>query len=193
MRVRNPSEVIGEAIELAKTTISLDRRSELAHTALGHGYYMAKPYDRSLEAYDKSLFLNPNNAFTVSLKGCTFLYMGRVDDAISSFEQAKQLNPRFDLADWSLGEALFMAKHYTTALEATNRLIGQESNPSVVLLRAAVHARLERYEEAAEEASRLLELLPGYRMSTDWAIDVHVDDANRNHLKEALRTAGVPD
>ena len=86
-----------------------------------------------------------------------------------------------------------MAKHYTTALEATNRLIGQESNPSVVLLRAAVHARLERHEEAAEEASRLLELLPGYRMSTDWAIDVHVDDANRNHLKEALRTAGVPD
>ena len=190
LRVRNPSEVIGEAIELAKTAISLDRRSELAHTALGHGDYMAKRYDRSLEAYDKSLFLNPNNAFTVSLRGCTFLYLGRVDDAISSFEQAKQLNPRFDLADWGLGEALFMAKHYTTALEATNRLIGQESNPSVVLLRAAVHARLERYEEAAEETSRLLKLLPGYRMSTDWAIDMHVDDANRNHLKKALRTAG---
>ena len=181
-----------KALALAKRAIALDRHSETAHMALGLAFRANRQYDRSIDAYDKALALNPNSADALIGKSSSLAYMGRPDDAISCAENAKRLNPHYpEFYDWPLGIACFQARRYEDAVTALTRL--SEQNAHSIVWLAASYSRLQRHEEMADAASRILELEPDFRVSTTPTVAALISEADRAHLRDALRELGLPE
>jgi adenylate cyclase len=184
------TEYSTRALKLAKQAVSLDRRSETAHMALGLAFRANRQYERAIDAYDKALALNPNSADALIGKASAYAYMGRPDDAIDCVEHAKKLNPHYpEFYDWPLGVAYFQARRYEDAVATLNHLSEQNAN-SIVWL-AASYSRLKQSKEMADAASRLLELEPDFRVSTTPTVAALVNGADQNHLRDALRGLGL--
>ncbi len=180
------------ALKFAKQAVVLDRHSETAHMALGLAFRANRQYDRAIDAYDKALALNPNSADALIGKASSFAYMGQPDDAINCVENAKRLNPHYpEFYDWPLGIAYFQARRYEDAVAALNRL--SEQNAHSIVWLAASYSRLQRSEEMADAASRLLELEPDFRLSTTPTVTALANVADQDHLRDALRELGLPE
>jgi adenylate cyclase len=183
---------VTRAMTFAKRAVALDRHSETAYMALGLAFRAARQHDRAIDACDKALALNPNNADVFILKASPLAFIGQADDAIDCIANAKRLNPHYpEFYDWPLGMAYFQARRYQDAVEALNRLSEQNAN-SIVWL-AASYSCLQRSEKMLEAASELLKLDPDFRLSTTPTVKALANVEDQDHLREALRGLALPE
>lgn len=75
--------------------------------------------DEALQAFDKAIQLDPNNAEAWSAKGAALVQLGRPDEALQALDKAMLLNPY--LADpWSIkGGTLYRLGRPNEALQAS--------------------------------------------------------------------------
>lgn len=117
---------------------------------------------------------------------------GRLDEAISAYEQAIRLDPKYALAHMNLGVAFKAKGQMDQAIDCYRRAL--EANPSFAQahnnLANALNARgdsagaVEHYEQAARLDPTLAE--PHYNLGLLYAVQGRVDDAIAQY-EEALR------
>jgi len=110
------------------------------------------------------LAINPKNAEAHNNLGAVLLQKGELDEAISHYQQALEINPqdiraRGNLA-WALATSPQTPIHKAVAVklaEQANQLSGGE-NPAVLHILAAAYAQNGEFSDAIDTADRALQL-----------------------------------
>ena len=74
-----------------------------AWVTLGNDYYDANNPQKSVQAYDKALALNPNDPNVLTDQGVMFRALGFFDKALANFEKANKLNPQHLQSLYNMG------------------------------------------------------------------------------------------
>ncbi len=114
---------VEKAIPAYEEALRLDKDYPSAWTNLGTSYLMLfqKTRDETLAekavaCYHRSLALDPLNAASYNGLGGAYKISGRLDEAISAWEEALRLKPDFDFSLYNLGVAYFEKGDKATAL-----------------------------------------------------------------------------
>ncbi len=90
---------------------------------LGLAYYNKKEYVLAEKYYQKALKIEPE--FTIALRGLgkTYIAMGKIPEAIATFEKATINSPRFAKLYFDLADAYRLSRKYNKALNAYKKVI----------------------------------------------------------------------
>jgi DNA-binding SARP family transcriptional activator/Tfp pilus assembly protein PilF len=153
-----------------------------------HGYLLE--FDDKRRQLERALVLNSNDANARVSYGSVLGALGEQEDGIRHIGEAMRINPFHPEWYWvALGDAFLAARRYADAIEAYKR----RTRPLVwVMTRMAIcYAHLGRNAEAREMSRRILELNPGFRISTFRRGAWSGEDVA--HIREGMRVAGLPE
>jgi adenylate cyclase len=141
---------------------------------------------------DKALRLNPNDPRLVAQRGELMGWLGRAEEGVEWVEKAMQLDP-YDADAWAhlLGRAMFGARRYEEAIGAFKRVPKPQYGHYAYL--AACYGQLDRTEEAKAEAAQVLVMKPDFTAKSFAESLFYKEQADRDHLMDGLRKAGLPE
>jgi adenylate cyclase len=184
-----------EAVRLSRLALSLDDSDpETLAMASVISAYMVGDCESEIEMADRAVALNPNSFLVWAGRGHVCRIAGVPEEAVRSFERAMRLSPvdpQLHTTLVGLGAALIELGRFDEAIVAGKK--AQRQNPPFSATHhclAAAFAHLRRDVEAREAAARLLELDPGFTIST-WI--ARGGQLNAKLLIEGLRKAGLPE
>lgn len=179
----------------AEKILELDQADYRGHYRLGSLHlYAEHDHDLAYAAYARALRYNPNDADLLYSMGFLRSLMGAPAEAIEWNNKAKEINPRYP-GWYNFNPALshFFLEEYDTALALARTGIAaypRSLAPRRILIVTLVG--MGRLEEAREEAAKLLEISPDFRLSTFRNTPFqHQKDQDRYF--NAMRAAGLPD
>ena len=119
-------------------------------------------------------------------------WIGRPEEGVEWVEKAMQLDP-YDADAWVhlLGRAWFGARRYEEAIGAFKRVPRPQYGHYAYL--AACYGQLGRNEEAKAEAAQVLVMKPDFTAKSFAEALFYKDQADRDHVFEGLRKAGLPE
>ena len=184
---------LDRALALAKKGVQYDDTSSDCHTTLGWIHLNRKSFDLSEQSYRQALMLNPNNPLCISGMAEWYCFVGRPAEALQLFEQAKQVNPHYNPTWWwrTMGIAHFNARQYDASIASFNRAPIHQTWVKCYL--AACHAYTAQDESAAALTAEVLREMPEF--SSRWLANKEAFKlaADRNHLFDGMRKAGLPE
>jgi tetratricopeptide (TPR) repeat protein len=123
----------------------------------------AGKYADALTAYDKVVFIRPNNADAWLERGVALENLGRYSDAVNSYDKAIVLQPAFAEAWYNRGIALRKLGRYADAISSYDKAIAiSPSYIEALLNRGVALDYLGRYDEAIASYERVLALQPNH-------------------------------
>ena len=184
-----PEIAIDNALTLAMDAIELDSLDARGFGELGFAHLYRKEHDAAINAYERAIKLNPNDADLMSDMADALAHCGRSEEAIEMLEKAMRLNPFYpDQYLWHLGGAYFNLKQYEKAISTIRTM----QNPTEGRrLLAASYGLLDMKQEAEQEAAMVLKAHPNFNLD-HWASvqpDKYPDDVS--HFVEGLKRAGL--
>ncbi|HEX7243900.1 MAG TPA: tetratricopeptide repeat protein, partial [Longimicrobiaceae bacterium] len=116
-------------------------------------------YEEELEAYDRALAVEPENAATWSNRGAALGRLERHEEAIEAYDRVLAVDPE-DAAAWSnRGAALGSLGRYEEELEAYDRALALDPDNTVILLsRGLAYRRFKRPQEAVGDLQKAISL-----------------------------------
>ena len=137
-----------QAVEWVSNAIKLDLKAEYVST-LGTVLQRAGRLEEAMEAFDKAISLQPENAEFWKSIGAVLIDLNRSDEALLALEHALKLRPRYvDAANLS-GLILHRREQYSQALEHFNLSLEVKPDQADALyMRALSYLNLKRFEEA---------------------------------------------
>jgi tetratricopeptide (TPR) repeat protein len=94
------------AIEDLKAKTKATPESAAAWTALGNAYFDSDQYAAAIDAYTRSLQIEPGNADVLTDAGTMYRKLGQPQRAVESFDKAIAANPRHENALYNKGVVL---------------------------------------------------------------------------------------
>ena len=186
--VANPQSALIDATDLALNAIEIDQIDARGYGELGFAHLYSKDHDAALNAYERALKLNPNDADLMSDMADALAHSGRSEEAITLLEKAMRLNPFYpDQYVWHLGGAYFNLKQYEKAIETIKTMQNPTEGRRIL---AASYGHLGMKREAEQEVKRVLSAHPDFDVN-HWASvqpDKFEDDVQ--HFLEGLKRAG---
>lgn len=88
----NPAQLSIRITE-AEKIVAKDPKNLQAWIALGNDYFDANNPQKSVQAYEKALELDPNNPNVLTDQGVMFRALGFFDRALGNFQKANKINP----------------------------------------------------------------------------------------------------
>jgi len=82
-----------QRIRAAKELVEKEPENRRAWVQLGNDYFDSDQYPLAIEAYDKALALDPNDANVLTDQGVMYRKLGWYDKAIANFKQANTVDP----------------------------------------------------------------------------------------------------
>jgi adenylate cyclase len=188
-----PDVALDRALGLAKKAVALDENDTTCQYVIGWMYLHRKSFDLAEQYYRRALELNPNNAEQVARMGFLCANLGKPDEAIDWLKQAqvldRHLNPTWY---WHmLGYAHFVAHKYEEAIAAYSRSSTMPFWVQAYL--AACYALTDRVDQAREFAANVLRLAPDFSSTRLAGKEPFKRPADRDHLLDGLRKAGLPE
>jgi adenylate cyclase len=184
------------ARRFATQAIERDDDEPWGHWALAAWYlYRGRHPDRGIAELMKALELNPNDADVMTDYAFHLSYAGQNAKAIEWAQKALHLNPH--APNWysmQLGQIYFNARRYESALAAYDD-VDSWGTIWIPLYIAASHAALGNAAEARRALDQVLSFDPQATLRR-WITDEKTpfrDPASREHLRENLRKAGLPE
>ena len=184
-----PDEALDIALSLARQAVEVDNTDARGFGELGFAHLYRKEHESAINAYERALRLNPNDADLMSDMADALAHCGRSEEAIDLLQKAMRLNPFYpDQYIWHLGGAYFNLERYEEAIKTIQTM----QNPTEGRrLLAASYGNLGRLEEARAEARKVLEAHPNFDVE-NWAAvqpDKYEEDVAR--FVEGLKRAGL--
>jgi TolB-like protein/Tfp pilus assembly protein PilF len=181
------------ACRLAQQAAALDQDDSECQEAVGWILLHRQCFDLAEQYYRRALELNPNSPDELATMGALIGYLGRPEEGIAWFEQARRVDPFFDPSwYWHLfGTTCFNARRYDDAVAA----YGRSTTPPVwvVAYLAASHALAGRSEQAADCAAEVVRRSPHFSAAILAAKEPYKLPVDRAHLLDGLRKAGLPE
>jgi len=185
--------LLARALELAKKAVALDENDGMCHGILGFVHLARYDHDLAEHHYQKARSLNPISATLSATTGVLYTYLGRPEEALDHFREARNIDPFFNPTwYWSaLGAAHFAARQYPETISAMNRSSVMPYWSHAYL--AAAYAYAGQPEQARLHAAEVRRLLPGYSVSRHAAGEPFKRRSDLDHLMDGMRLAGLPD
>lgn len=186
-----PVEILAQARTMALEAVEMEPEDGRCRWLLGMICRFSGDTEGEEQQYLRALALNPNDANALATYGILLVALGRHDEGIDRTREAMRLNPYHPEWYWvGLGGALYAARRYEDALEALRR----RSQPKTWVLSriAASYAQLGRMDEAAKTVAEIFRQNPNFSISdlrggSGWGLK------DRQHLREGMRKAGLPE
>ncbi len=190
------------ALNAENTAVAIDDTDSRIHAQLGQLHHHRRSFDEAGQDFEKAIRLNPNDFQAMALYGNYLTAIGNPEDAIEQFDQAIRLNPiEPSWIRWLRGVACFTAERYDEAIADLRSIKGPINEVRGWL--AASYAGAGRLEEARatlEEFLRVAEedmaIFPGRKLAAwedYWHAASYQNEADFDHLYDALRKAGLED
>jgi adenylate cyclase len=182
---------LAEAEDYALRAVDADANDPGACAALGWVALYRRDHDRSLEAYERAMELNPSDADAMAEYADSLKHSGAPQAAVPLFERAIRLNPyaadRY-LAD--LTHAHFVLEDYEAAIRTAKRM---RRKINVLRTLAASQAMLGLDAQARETAAQLRQVGPCPMLPPeDWVTMVPDRDPSYTaRLLEGMKRAGL--
>jgi len=177
------------ALSIAKDAVSIDESDSRGHAGVGFVSLYQKNHDASINAYQRALQLNPNDADVISELGDTYAHAGRAAEAVELLKKAMHLNPFYpDEYLWNLGGAYYVLNDYENAIKAVEQMNNPTEGSRIL---AASYGQLGQVEKAGIYARKTLEAHPDFSLD-QWKTmmpDKFAHDSE--HFVEGLRKAGL--
>jgi adenylate cyclase len=187
-----PDHLLDRALELAKKSVALDENDSVCHGALGLVYFDRGAHDLAEHHLRKAVALNRNRSNMTASLGSVCCYLGKLEEGIGYLEEARALDPFFGpLWYWqALGTAYFIARQYDLSIVALQR--SQDDWYWNHALLAACCAFRKDDAGVSRHAAETLRLAPDFSIERAVAREPLKQEADRQHLIEGLRLAGLP-
>ncbi len=183
-----------EILRLAERAVALDPRDPYCQYAVFAGSILTGNHQSALAAAQRAIDLNPNFALGQLALGWVRIYLGKFDTALDPLLRALRLSPhdplgflftsRIALAHYHLG-------NYEEALHFANLAMAARRLHLALIVATASLARLGRPDEAAALVGELADAAPDDPEGYWRFIHPYADPADREHIYEGLRLAGV--
>lgn len=127
-----------------------------AHTALGYYHYWGSlDYEAALEEFERAERLAPSSRWVLAGIAAVRRRQGRMDDALTYFERARELEPTRATAVAAVGETLFLLRRYEEAARVYQPLFDSDAmDGSFVAYQALILLNRDESVAAAREAVR---------------------------------------
>jgi adenylate cyclase len=180
---------VQQELDLALT---LDDNDADVHRILAALSLVRGNHDRAAHHQERALALNPNYDLVVVQQGELLTWMGRPEEGIDWIKRAMRLNPHHPERFWNhLGRAYFVAHKYAEAVEAFSRIARPDHTHHAFL--AAALAKMGNKTAALAHAQEAMRLDPGFSADRYLATLHYRQDSDREHHREALLKAGLPE
>ena len=188
----DPAESQRFAVEAAHTAHALDENDSECHRILAVICLLRKDLEMARYHQGRALALNPNDDRIVAQNGVLLTWLGRGEEGADWIESAMRLNPYHPERYWNhLGRAHFVARSYQRAIDAfKHRSVPNYTHHAFL---AACYAQLESPAEAKVQAKTVLSLCPEFSAATYLGTLTYATDSDREHHRDALHKAGLPD
>jgi len=172
--------------------LELDDNDADVHRILAALHLTSRSHDKAVYHQQRALSLNPNNDLIVVQQGEVLTWIGRPQEGIEWIRKAMRLNPYHPERFWNhLGRALYCARSYAEAMEAFSRISAPDHTHHAFL--AACSAQLGNKTAAAAHTREVLSREPAFSTET-YLQTLHFKlDSDRDHYREGLAKAGLPD
>jgi tetratricopeptide (TPR) repeat protein len=111
-------------IGVLRTLVDRDPGDVKSWIALGNEYFDSQQRQKSVEAYDRALKLQPDNPDVLTDQGVMYRELGEYDKAVANFKKANSINPKHLQSLLDLGVVYGRdLKDYDKAMETFNHLI----------------------------------------------------------------------
>jgi adenylate cyclase len=197
---KSRKESMDLAEKLCQKALELDNSLSMPHNLLSRIYDMRMQKDKSIPEGELAVFIDPNppNMYSLALN---LKNAGRHEESIAWWEKAFRLDPippAYSLH--GAGNSYFLEERYTDALTQYKRLLDRvnkgEYNPLFAHLHLAqTYVMLGQEKEAQEHVAEVLKLKPKYSIKryANTLARFYKNQADRDHLINALRKAGLPE
>jgi adenylate cyclase len=188
-----------EADELSRRALDSDPADPMALTvAASIPVILRRDYQAGRDLIDRSLAINPNDAFSWNRRGWVNAWAGETETAMTEFEKAMRLSPLDP--QWAAGPKFGMASalcwggHPEEALPWVRRALQERPDFAGVhrLLVAALWLS-GRQAEAREAARRYVEMVPGLSLRHARKVSPIRGTPGHERYFDALREAGLPE
>jgi adenylate cyclase len=161
----NPAQSAQRALESARYAVRLDKTSSQTWQVLSYAQlFVAHRTGDAIEAAERAIVLDPNNADAYSTLGVSMLYHGQPEEAATVVRRAMRLNPLYPSQYAAvLGQSYYFANQHHDAVTVLEDAVSRNSSrlASRMFLVAAL-SRLGRLDDARWAAAELLALDPGF-------------------------------
>jgi adenylate cyclase len=182
-------EQVRETIEIA---LSLDDCDADVHRILAALNLNLDNHDKATYHQERALSLNPNNDLIVVQQGELLTWLGQPEEGIVWILRAMRLNPYHPERYWShLGRAHYTARSYADALQAFSRISRPDYTHHAFM--AAASAQMGNNTAAGAHAREVVRLEPKFAITTYLATLHYRLEADRDHCREGLIKAGLPE
>jgi len=155
-----------EALSDLNRAIELDDKAAWVYTERGSLHRMFGNREEATADLTQAIKLDNQSAFAFANRGANYKLMGRYEDALNDLTQAIQLDPNYGWAYDCRIETYQAMRQFEAALADISQSIAIELNEGVgnsyhLNQRGDIYLELDRYEEAAVDYTKSLELLIG--------------------------------
>lgn len=124
-----PTVNLQQKLNELKSIVAREPGNRQAWVALGNEYFDSNQFMNAIEAYDKALELEPNDANVMTDQGVMFRRLGWFDRAITNFTKANEIDPSHSTSIFNLGIVYrYDVQDFAKAKEAWTRFL--EINPN---------------------------------------------------------------
>lgn len=192
---QDTSELVRLSRHHAERALEISRSDYRGHFRMGMLHLFADhDHDLALLAFKRALKDNPNDADVLYNMGFLRALMGEPAEAIAWNDRAKRINPRYPgWYNFNAAQSHYFLGQYREA-EALARSAIAEYPRSLPPRRILIVTLVEtgRLKEAQQEAMKLLEINPDFRLST-FRNTPFQHEADQIRYFGAMRAAGIPD
>ncbi len=154
-----PSDASAKAKAAATHALALDESLAEAHVSLAFVTYAFDwDWGAGERHFKRAIELDPNYATAHMWYALYLGQLGRIDQAVSEAQRARELEPLSLIGTYSVGLAHYFGRRYDTAAEYARKALEIDPNfPSGRRLLAQVYAAERRHTDALREFQRLNE------------------------------------
>jgi adenylate cyclase len=172
--------------------LSLDDNDADVHRVLAACQVIINNHDKAAYHQERALNLNPNSDLIVVQQGELLTWLGRPEEGIDWIKRAMRLNPYHPERFWNhLGRAQFTARLYSDAVQSFSRISKPDHTHHAFL--AAASASMGNATAAAAHAAEVLRLAPDFTVAAYLTTTHYKQDGDREHYRNALLKAGLPE
>ncbi|MEE8332562.1 MAG: adenylate/guanylate cyclase domain-containing protein [Alphaproteobacteria bacterium] len=182
----------GVVVSELETALALDDGDSDVHRILAAVNITYHDFDKANFHQGRALTLNPNDDLIVVQKGELLTWLGQPEEGIEWIKKAMRLNPYHPERFWNhLGRAHFVARQYREAITAFQSISAFDHSHRAFL--AAANMQMGDEGAATAHADQVLALQPDFSIASYLETMHYAHDAERDHHREALLKAGLPE
>ena len=189
----SPEQSLRHAEESVQKTLLLDDSLADAHAYLGRIYLAKRQYDKAITEGERALVLGPNSDFIQAALAFSLQHAGRFEEAVALYKKAIRLSPvppSWYLA--GLGSSYIGLGRYEEAIKEYEKALHRApDNQATHLSLAATYSLMGRDKEAHAAAAEVLRIDPKFSLEYYTKTSLYKNQADIDHIVEALRKAGL--